>query len=158
EILKKLMYLGNVISSSLLRQMEYDADRYTVRLVGRNVHASILRDIFLLSHVYRVSLSAVRSRYRQGALTDRLAALMQANRRRRAGRLDEAYRKHLTGGRTHLFDTHPTDSERIANGILGPVEGVFASALPASVLFRDFAGLERALSRSLFESFLGPLP
>jgi len=158
EILRKLMYLGNVISSSLLRQMEYDADRYTVRLVGRNVHASILRDIFLLSHVYQISLSAVLNRYRQGTLTDSLATLMQANRRRLAGRLDEAYRAHLAGGRTHLFDTHPTDSERIAKGLSGPVEGVFASDLPASVLFRDFAGLERARSRSLFESFLGPLP
>ena len=158
EILKKLMYLGNVISSSLLRQMEYDADRYAVRLVGRNVHASILRDIFLLSHVYQISLSAVLNRYRQGTLTDSLATLMQANRLRLACRLDEAYREHLAGGRTHLFDTHPTDSERIAKGLSGPVEGVFASDLPASVLFRDFASLERARSRSLFESFLGPLP
>lgn len=158
EILKKLMYLGNVISSSLLRQMEYDADRYTVRLVGRNVHASILRDIFLLSHVYQISLSAALNRYRQGILTDSLATLMQANRRRLAGRLDEAYREHLAGGRTHLFDTHPTDSERIAKRLSGPVEGVFASDLPASVLFRDFAGLERARSHCLFESFLGPLP
>jgi Zn-dependent protease with chaperone function len=151
EILKKLMYLGNVISSSLLRQMEYDADRYAVRLVGRNVHASILRDIFLLSHVYQISLSAVLNRYRQGTLTDSLATLMQANRRQLACRLDEAYREHLAGGRTHLFDTHPTDSERIAKGLSGPVEGVFASDLPASVLFRDFARLERARSRSLFE-------
>ncbi len=158
EILKKLMYLGNVISSSLLRQMEYDADLYAVRLVGRNVHASILREIFLLSHVYQISLSAVLNRCRQGTLTDSLATLMQANRRRLACRLDEAYREHLTGGRTHLFDTHLTDSERIAKGLSGPVKGVFASDLPASVLFRDFARLERARSRSLFESFLGPLP
>jgi Zn-dependent protease with chaperone function len=158
ELLKKLMYLGNVISSSLLRQMEYDADRYTVRLVGRNVHASILRDLFLLSHVYQISLSTVLNQYRQGTLTDSLETLMQANRRRLAGGLDEAYREHLAGGRTHLFDTHPTDSERIAKGLSGPVEGVFASDLPASVLFRDFTGLERACSRSLFESSLGPLP
>jgi Zn-dependent protease with chaperone function len=157
-ILKKLMDLGNMISSSLLRQMEYDADCYAVRLVGRNVHTSILRDLFLLSRVYQITLSTVPSRRRHGTLTDSLATLMQANRRRLAGRLDEAYREHLARGRTHLFDTHPTDSERIAKGLSGPVEGVFASDLPASVLFRDFVGLERARSRSLFESFLGPLP
>lgn len=156
-LLEKLMHLGNVISSSLLRQMEYDADGYAVRLVGRNVHASILRDLFLLSRVYEISLSAAPNQHRQGTLTDSLATLMQANRRRLAVGLDEAYRKHLAQERTHSFDTHPTNSERIAKGLSGPGEGVFASELPASVLFRDFAGLERARSRSLFESFLGPL-
>ena len=154
-ILKGLMYTGHVLSSSLLRQMEFDADRYAMRLVGREVHASILRDVFVLSQVYQVTLSGVWEQYRQRTLCDSLAAVMHSDRQRFAGPLDTAYQEHLAEGRTHLFDTHPTDRERIAASLSGPATGVFACNLPASVLFRDFASLERSVSRDLFQSVLG---
>lgn len=154
-ILKGLMYLGHMLSSSLLRQMEFDADRYAVRLVGREVHASVLRDVFVLSQAYQVTLSGVWDQYRQRTLSDSLAAVMHADRQRFSGPLDAAYREHLAEGRTHLFDTHPTDRERIAASLSGPATGVFACSLPASVLFRDFTSLERTVSRDLFQSILG---
>src|SRR5262249_33517292 len=39
RILWVLMYLGHIVSGFLLRQMEYDADRYEARLVGADVFA-----------------------------------------------------------------------------------------------------------------------
>ncbi|HYG61281.1 MAG TPA: hypothetical protein VEL74_01760, partial [Thermoanaerobaculia bacterium] len=71
------------------------------------------------------------------------------------GPLDNAYKEHLSEGRTSLFDTHPADRERITKSLGGPPQGVFACALPASVVFSDFASLERRVSRDLFQAFLG---
>jgi hypothetical protein len=154
-ILKGLMYAGHVLSSSLQRQMEFDADRYAMRLVGRDVHASVLRDVFVLSQVYQVSLSEVWDQYRQRSLCNSLAAMMHADRQRFAGPLESAYQEHLSEGRTHLFDTHPTDRERITASLSGPAAGTFSCDLPASILFRDFASLERTVSRDLFQGILG---
>jgi Zn-dependent protease with chaperone function len=153
-ILKGLMIVGHALSASLARQMEFDADRYMVRLVGHRVHASVLRGLFTLSHVYRMSLNSVPKHHDEQILADSLAMTMRINQRHFSEPLESAYQEYLAQDRTHLFDTHPTTRERIAKGMEGPAEGAFASDLPAPVLFRDFTSLERAMSIEIYEMIL----
>jgi predicted Zn-dependent protease len=56
---------------------------------------------------------------------------------------------------TGYFDTHPAPAERVASARREAAPGVFHLSGPASLLFKDFAGLSRAVTPDFYRGVIG---
>ncbi|MDA8018837.1 MAG: M48 family metalloprotease [Thermoanaerobaculia bacterium] len=155
KLLWCLMMLGHGISCFMMRQMEFDADRYEARLVGADVFASTCRRLGALGLAHQQAFGELDASWREGRLVDDFPALVQSVRKDLPAEakawLDEMARENKTG----LLDTHPADRDRIASAKLETVPYPFACDLTATVLFRDFGELSRRLSKDFYELQLG---
>lgn len=162
RILWLLMMLGHLISCFMLRQMEFDADRFEAGLVGAEVFASTSRRLLELSYAHHFAFEQLADAWREEKLPDNLAAFVLA----RDGQMSLEQRRELTGrqstARTGLFDTHPADPERVAAARTITTPALFVwprTAAPcASVLFKDFDTLSRRVSLDYYAKALGKTP
>ncbi len=155
RILWVLMWVGNVISCFMLRQMEFDADRYEARLVGGKTFESTCRELTHLGVSFQKSMSDLGATWQDGRLADSLPGLVRANRQRLDAEVLGEIRASIDESKTALLDTHPADRDRIANARREGERPMFRSTLPASVLFRDFQALSRKVSLDFYGANLG---
>ena len=181
KILWVLMIFGHAISSFMLRQMEYDADRYETQLVGAQVFESTAQRMVELSLAHEWAFQDLGNAWEEGRLVDNLPALILVNERQ----IPEDIRKkvlkgHLQDARTGLFHTHPCHQDRITSArkleaqpsfILDISHGkiqrymeqaetndsakVFSSSPPASILFKDFNARACRVSLDYYRSVFG---
>lgn len=151
-----LMILGHLVSSFLLRQMEFDADRYEARLSGSDVFATTSRRLVELNLAQHGAMSDLATSWEERRLPDNLPKLILAN----LGQIPDEVRRHVVeaseSAATGLFATHPANKDRIARARAEQAPGVFHLDGPASDVFRDFDGLARAVSYGQYRAWLGP--
>ncbi|QDV38290.1 M48 family metallopeptidase [Tautonia plasticadhaerens] len=155
KLLWALMMVGHGISCFMMRQMEYDADRYEARMVGSDVFESTCRRLAVLGLASRGAHADLATCWTENRLADDLTRLVLAN----VAQIPDEVRTALMGAvdsrRTGLFDTHPSDTDRIANARLEGPDGLFGLDGPATDLFRDFDGLSRAATLNYYRQALG---
>jgi Zn-dependent protease with chaperone function len=155
RVLWVLMAIGNVVAGYMMRQMEFDADRHEARLAGSDVFATTCGRLIELSIAHSGAKEDLAQFYRDKQLVDDLPGLVMHN----AGQLKGEHRvriaQHIHESSTSLFDTHPCDRDRIASASRERALGVFRLEAPASLLFRDCAALNRAVSADLYGELLG---
>ncbi|MEM1202526.1 MAG: M48 family metallopeptidase [Acidobacteriota bacterium] len=154
RILWLLMWIGHGVSCFLLRQMEFDADRYEARMVGPETFETTCRELSYLGLAVEKSFGDLSSSWEEGRLVDNLPSLVAAHRRRIEPSVLRRIDADVDGRRTGWFDTHPAVSERIAYAHRETTTHVFQSDLPATALFRDFEALAVEVSRSFYEHHL----
>ena len=181
KILWILMLFGHVISSFMLRQMEYDADRYETHLVGAEVFESTAQRMVELSLAHEWAFQDLGSAWEEGRLVDNLPALILANERHIPDDVRQKVLKaHLRDARTGLFHTHPCHRDRITSArklqaqplfrldishakIQSHMEQaktrdwakVFTSSPPASILFKDFGPRAHRVSLDYYRGIFG---
>jgi predicted Zn finger-like uncharacterized protein len=157
RILWVLMQIGHIVSGFLSRQMEYDADRYKARMVGAEVFAQAMWRFQMLSLAENGAFADLQSSWQQRRLPDNFPKLVLANVPQIPQEVVAAYRQAMDSASTGLFDTHPSDKDRIARARReAPGAGVFHLDGPATDVFRDFDVLARAVSFDMYRSALGP--
>ena len=165
----------------MLRQMEYDADSYEIHLVGAEVFESTARRLLVLNLAHQGAAQDLGSSWEEGRLVDNLPALILANEKQiPEDYLSRILRTHLQETQTGLFDTHPTDRDRIERArdlkarplfkldVSDPLiqerielarknnaTDVFNNSPPASILFRDFEGTARRVSLAYYRGVFG---
>ncbi|MHC4066128.1 MAG: M48 family metallopeptidase, partial [Planctomycetota bacterium] len=156
RILWVLMMIGHVIGCVMMRQMEYDADRYETQLAGSRAFEETARRLRVLVVASEAVQSDLAESWKDGRLPDNFPAVLMA-------KVDQvpkaAYRKTVESvdqSRTGLFDTHPSDAARIRRARRARADGVFRAEGPASLLFRDFEGLSKAVTLSYYQDLVGP--
>lgn len=150
-VLTGLMYLGHFISCFLLRQMEFDADRYEARIAGSHVFGETARRMPLISIAYSGAMADLAGSWHDKQLTDDFIAVVMHNLSRLPDKARTSVDRAVHEGKTSAFDTHPCDRERIASAEAERAQGMFRLELPASALVRDFAALCRRCSTALYE-------
>ena len=181
KILWVLMLFGHAISSFMLRQMEYDADRYETHLVGSEVFESTTQRMLELSLAHEWAFQDLENAWEEGRLVDNLPALILANERQIPEDIrQQVLKAHLRYARTGLFHTHPCDLDRITNArklkaqplfklnlshgkIQSHIEQarikdtakVFTSSPPASILFKDFSARAHRISLDYYRGVFG---
>lgn len=138
RILWVLMILGHAVSGFMLRQMEFDADRYEARLAGSDAFASTMRKIVTLSIAAQGARSDLSEFYREGRLGDNLPKLIQHNVNQFAPEAHAQISALMTRSATNLFATHPNEAARIARAQREQAPGIFHSEQPAALLFTNF--------------------
>ncbi|MES1243285.1 MAG: M48 family metallopeptidase [Acidobacteriota bacterium] len=150
-----LMYLGHRISSIMMRQMEYDADRYEVRLAGFSSFDTTMRELFSLSLAHKMAMDNLGEQWQEKRLADNFPHLVLANRKEGVRRIAPQLETFLKNEKEELFGTHPTARQRTARALREKGVGVFASDLPATALFYDFDKLSRSVSFAFYRELLG---
>lgn len=156
KVLWVLMTLGNLVSGFLLRQMEFDADRYEARMVGGKVFASTCWRLRELSLATNGAFADLQSSWQERRLPDNFPRLILANVAQVPAEVMAAYRKAMGRAKTGLFDTHPSDRDRIAHARAEGDDGIFHLDGPATDLFRSFDSLARAATFDYYKLLIGP--
>jgi len=151
-----LMMIGHGVSCFLLRQMEYDADSYEIKLAGSAVFETTVRRLAILGEALGKAYKEMRTTWN---MSRRLPDNFPAYLMRQEGTIPIAIRDRIqdTLGLAHtgLFDTHPSDGDRIRRARQAAEPGVFHPDLPASVLFSNFEGASRQITLLHYAEDLG---
>ena len=158
RLLWVLMWIGHLISCFMLRQMEYDADRYETRVAGSETFAATSKIMPLLAWANQGAHEALHESWREGRLGDDLPAMIMAkvgqllSKHRQAAAQFEA---DVLAARTGFFDTHPSTRDRIDIAQREQAPGVFRLDAPARVLFGDFDRMCKAVTLSYYRQAIG---
>lgn len=157
-MLRGVMLVGHAVSCFMMRELEYDADRHETRVVGPKTFALTCRRITDLSLAHRMAYSDLHRFLQEERLADDFPALVASNVPHIPKEFRKLVRKFERDQETGLFDTHPTNQDRIASAEREQTPGVFdlgGKDYPASVLFSNFKRLCRAYSIEFYKAALG---
>ena len=146
-VLKLIMYSGHLVSCFLLRQMEYDADSYEIKVAGSDTFEATMRRLHLLGRALERSYEALKASWVQKRqLPDHFPAFLLAQEaqlpRTLRAKLDDTIGLRRTG----VFDTHPSDADRIQRARQASEPGRFQLEGPATMLFQNFDALARQVT------------
>jgi Zn-dependent protease with chaperone function len=156
KVLWCLMMLGHMVAGFMLRQMEFDADTYEARLAGSTTFAATARQLRLLGVAWQGAQADLGSFHREGRLADNLPKLIMANVKQIPDKIHKLIDESIDESKTGLFDTHPSDKERIAAAAALNAPGVFHSDLPATVLFANFDAAAKGVTWDFYRGIFGP--
>lgn len=142
-LLVGLSYVAGLISYSFSRQMEFDADRYEVALVGSEQYERTVAALRILGAAQGAALADVGKALEAGKKIDNLPLLVA----RRAQRFSVQERQRIVSAieevNTDAFDTHPADQERIAAARALQAPATFELDGSAARLLREGERLSR---------------
>ena len=144
-----------MVSGFLMRQMEFDADRYEARFAGSRSFATTARQLHVLGTAYHGAMDDLATFYTEGRLGDDLPKLILLNADQLTEKGQEAIDEIMIESVTGVFDTHPCDRERIASAALEKADGIFQLGLPAAQLFRKFDALAKAVTWDFYTDVFG---
>jgi Zn-dependent protease with chaperone function len=154
-VLWLLMMTGHGISGFLLRQMEYDADRWEVRIAGSAGFESTMLRLSALGYVLGDIHREMRRSWRRDLqLPDNLPLLVEY----RATHLPAEKRATIENKagleKTGWFDTHPSTADRVRRARQLGEAGIFINDSPARELFENFETLSRLVTLAHYEDDL----
>jgi len=160
QVLFVLAWLGNAISCLLMRQMEFDADRYETRMIGYNVFGKSTQRLRQLGLADFMAMNDLQRFSAEERLADNLPKLIVSNVPHITPEIRKALREQQRAQKTGLFDTHPADPERIKNARLERTEGIWTMPpglenCSATILFDDFERLCRVSTLEFYQARLG---
>jgi Zn-dependent protease with chaperone function len=138
-ILKVLMYIGHGIGCAALKQMEYNADSYEIKLIGSACFEETSRRLHVASKLLERTYKDLRPGWNLArSLPDNFSAFLM----RHDKELPEGVRTRLedTMGleKSSIFDTHPSPGDRIRKARQAGEDGIFHLEMPATALFANF--------------------
>jgi Zn-dependent protease with chaperone function len=155
-ILRLLMFFGHALSCFLSRQMEYDADSYEIKLAGSAVFEQTVRRYALIGEVLGKAYKEMRVLWNMSRkLPDNFPAYMLRQEQTIPIAIRDRLQDTLGLARTGLFDTHPSDGDRIRCARQAAEPGIFHLDLPASVLFSNFEGASKQITLLHYAEDLG---
>lgn len=156
QALSLLRMAGHAISCFMLRQMEYDADSYEIKIVGSRAFISTstrMRELAVGAQIGYVDLQAA---WVRRTLPSNLPAFLLERIGRVPREVIESAGHRAVDEKTGIFDTHPCDADRIRAAERAADRGILDGGdEPASRLFTDFEALSAAATRHHYEHDLG---
>lgn len=146
-MLRGLMVTGNAICSFLMRQMEYDADRFEIAVAGSGTFEQTTLRMAELSKVTGDLYKNMHDTWRNSRrVPDNVPVLIGQH----AAEIREDVRAKIAaemlGAKTGWLDTHPASADRIAAALRAAQPGIFADDLPARDLLENFHTLSRTVT------------
>jgi Zn-dependent protease with chaperone function len=156
SLLKLLMFLGHGVSCFLLRQMEYDADSYEIKVAGSAAFETTARRLASLHAAAEKAYKEMRATWNLNRrLPDNFSAFLRHHESRLPAKVSEKIQDTLGLERTGVFNTHPSAGDRIRRARQAGEPGVFDLEYPASVLFTKFDVVSRQITHLHYTDDLG---
>jgi Zn-dependent protease with chaperone function len=158
-IIRKFLFLlflaGHFACSYMLRQMEFDADRYEAILGGSDCFEASTRRLLLLELADRKSHHDLMESWKERRLTDDLCALVVDNVRHVPPDVLAKFQEEVHKEKTGWFATHPATSERIRRAKAVAAPGIFHLEMASHALFAGFSAVSREVTRRYYEDRMG---
>jgi Zn-dependent protease with chaperone function len=154
-ILWGLMMIGHMVSSFLLRQMEFHADAYEAGLVGSAVFEDTSRRMESLSVAYQATFQELNRLVMRRCLPDDLPRLILATYGQFSTPVLQLIDQQISTAKTGWLDTHPSSAARIRRAQQESAAPRFVNHRPATELFSDFQALARNTTGDLYRAYFG---
>jgi Zn-dependent protease with chaperone function len=142
-----LMYIGHGVSCFLLRQMEYDADSYEIKLAGSAAFEQTTKRLSVLSAASVQSYKTMRAAWNTSRrLPDNFPAYMARIESQMPPESRIQIEDTVGLSRTGIFDTHPSPGDRIRQARQAGDPGIFHLDFPASMLFANFEAISKQVT------------
>ena len=151
RVLWVLMHLGQVFSCFMLRQMEYDADRYETMLAGSDAFARTAEKLRDLNIAGVYATGKISESWNNRRLPRNVPAYIAISVKNVPAEMRKDLEEKRRKRRWRLFQTHPCDEDRVKASRALNQPGVFHSDQPASKLFGNFDELCAAATRFHYE-------
>lgn len=155
-ILKALLFFGHAIGCFMLRQMEYDADSYEIKLAGSESFESAAKRLHVLGAALQNSYKEIRVGWNMNKrLPDNFPAYLMNHEAALRPAIKTQLEDTAGLGKTGIFDTHPSDGDRIRAARRADEPGVFDFDAPATALFSNFEILSKQVTQLHYDEDLG---
>lgn len=155
-LLKLLMHLGHGVSCFLLRQMEYDADSYEIKLAGSAAFEETTKRLSVLNEVSQQSYKTMRAAWNTSRrLPDNFPAYLAQMETKMPPERHTQIADTVGLSRTGIFDTHPSPGDRIQRARQAGEPGVFHLDFPAAMLFANFEAVSKQVTFLHYTEDLG---
>ena len=144
------MLVGHAVSGYMLRQMEYDADRLGTRVAGADVFPATMLRMRQLAAAYGLGQAEVLGFMTQGRAPDNLPKVMLNKLHDIPLKTRRSIRRAVEKEATGVFDTHPSDKDRIASVKQENARGIFCCEGSAESLFSNFEALSKNVTWDLY--------
>lgn len=154
-ILWVLMMFGHMVSCLLLRQMEFDADKYEIQFGGSENFEQTSDRLQILNAAYGAIIPTVV----EAAVNRKTVKNLPKSILEKSGSLDPKLIKDLLkqshSNETGLLDSHPSDGQRIEKARKAAVDGVFHCTAPAEILFSNFSMTCESITDDFYRNEFG---
>lgn len=156
QVLKLLMMTGHGVSCFLLRQMEYDADHYEIKLAGTEAFETTTRRMHVLNHLLKPTYDSMGVSWKNGRElpNDLPALLLKFDRALPTGKRTQL-EDTLGLTKTGVFDTHPSAGDRIRCARQMNEPGIFHLDAPATILFENFEIISSQVTQVHYSDSMG---
>lgn len=150
-----LMMIGHMVSGMLLRQMEYDADKYEIQFAGSGNFQQTSDRLQILNAAYGQMIpSIIEAAYKQKTVKNLPKSITKKATSFDPKSVHQILRvSHMS--EAGLFDSHPSDGQRIAKAQAMEAEGIFHSAAPAGILFSNFEMTCESITDDFYRNVFG---
>jgi Zn-dependent protease with chaperone function len=156
-IMMVLAYAVLALCSFMLRQMEFDADRYEVQFGGSGCFESTSLRMGELAAARSRAFGECSTSYKRAReLPDNLPALIGAIARRLSPEDRAEVAGALAKEKLGLFASHPSTKARVAAAKTLGEPGLYTDEAPARELFGDFETACKKATIGHYQGFLGP--
>ena len=146
----------SLLSSFLSRQMEFDADLYEIRMCGSESFVVIQRRLHQLQLGAALAQKQMIQQWKQEKkLFDQIPSLIVQLASEIPAEIQSRHHSARDQVRTRLFDSHPSDAERIQRAVAASEPGIFHATTPATQLFTDFTALARRVTLGHYRELVG---
>lgn len=155
-VLGAVVFLGRLVNRRLLRQMEWNADRVQIQLVGSEVFEATFRRLCVLSEARREVYRRLRlSGGKASGMPDDLPqAVVRAANAVPDEKIDRWCERRLAQVEDFM-DAHPSDASRLEQARSMAAPGMFRHGSEAVVLFSSFETLSRQVTALHYRDDLG---
>ena len=151
-----LMFFGHGVSCFLLRQMEYDADSYEIKVAGSDAFEATAKRLAVLNEALEKSYKEIRSVWNLSRrLPDNLPLYLTHQESKIPPLVRAKIQDTLGLKSTGLFHTHPSDGDRIRCARRAAEPGIFHLEAPATLLFSNFDAVSRQVTHLHYAEDLG---
>lgn len=149
------MFIANTIASAVVRRAEFDADRASVRLVGKKTFTGLLERLELIDFSWDGVLADLAFLNTEQQLADSLPEQVAIRMQDMTPELCAVLRETVNKPDEKPFDSRPSNPDRL-EAIAGEAgEGVFRCGLPARKLIQDYDGLSRQITADFYRGRFG---
>ncbi len=156
-VLWGFMVAAHTASSIFSRQMEFDADRYEIALVGSEVFVTTGEELHLLNAASGHAMEGMYSLIKKAVMIDNIPRMIQLCRHKMPSDEVAKVKQAIATGKTGLLDTHPCTRERGEAAQRIGQAGVFTIDRPARELFRHYDALCSNVTQDFYRNAIGRL-
>lgn len=137
NLLSVLLRFSRYLTMSLSRQMEFDADKHEIQLVGSDEFEVTARALHRTAAATAMAFNEL-DHNEDDKYVDNIPSLIRVFYRSLPERIDKHIEEQLKDNRLSVWDTHPPDAERIQHAQSLGLNGIFALDQPAINLFDSY--------------------
>ncbi|MCU0713618.1 MAG: M48 family metalloprotease [Pirellula sp.] len=155
KILWCFLMVGYFLVGYVLKQMEYDADRYEAAMVGKSTFAETSRKMQVLSLGFQSAMGTLQRVSSEGKIVDDIPKMAWAQAEKFDADIHKILEEAYQNAKSVWYESHPCDRDRVNAISSYPDSGRFQSDFPARALFQHFEPECKGVTSDFYDAVLG---